>query len=81
MLSSCIMNRRTTVTAPEEALRTLEAEARLRSVPLNAVLLEAVLEKAQALRTQRRPRVGVARSVDGGSAAELTAEPIAHDVR
>lgn len=69
------------MTAPEEALRTLEAEAELRSVPLNALLLEAVLEKAQALRAQRRPRVGVGRSLDGRSAAELTAEPVADEVR
>jgi hypothetical protein len=82
MLTSRIMvNRRTTVTAPEETLRTLEAEAERRSVPLNALLLEAVVEKALALRSQRRPRVGVGRSVDGRSAAELTAEPVADEVR
>ena len=73
--------RRTTVTAPETTIRTLEAEARRRSVPLTAILLEAVQEKARALRAERRPHVGVARSVDGLSAAELTAEPVAEDVR
>lgn len=69
--------RRTTVTATRETLRTLEAEARRRGVPLTAVLREAVDEKAAALRAGRRPRVGVARSTDGRSAAEVTAEPVA----
>ena len=78
MLTSCIMNqRRTTVTADVDALATLEAEARRRSVSLSAVLAEAVDEKAQAIRAGRRPRLGVARSSDGRSAAELTAEPVA----
>lgn len=69
--------RRTTVSAPPETLRTLGAEARRRNVPLSALLREAVEEKAHALRTARRPRVAVARSTDGRSAAEVTAEPIA----
>lgn len=83
MLASCIMHflRRTTVSAPPAALRTLEAEARRRGVPLASLLREAVEEKARALRTARRPRVGVARSADGRSAAELTAEPVAEEPR
>lgn len=79
MLASCIMTqlRRTTVSAPTGTIRTLEAEAQRRNVSLAAILREAVEEKAQALRKARRPRVGVARSTDGRSAAEVTAEPIA----
>jgi hypothetical protein len=70
-------NRRTTVSAPGAAIQTLEAEARRRGVPLAAVLREAVEEKASALRAARRPRVGIGRSTDGRSAAEVTAEPVA----
>jgi hypothetical protein len=83
MLAYNIMThlRRTTVSAPPAVLRTLEAEAQRRSVPLAALLREAVEEKAHALRSGRRPRVGVARSTDGRSAAELTAEPVADEPR
>jgi len=73
--------RRTTVSAPQVALRTLEAEAQRRGVPLATLLREAVEEKAQALRARRRPRVGVARSTDGRSAAEVTAESGAEEPR
>ena len=73
--------RRTTVSAPQAAIRTLEAEAQRRSVPLATLLREAVEEKATALRAGRRPRVGVARSTDGRSAAEVTAEPVAEAPR
>jgi hypothetical protein len=78
MLASSIMTqlRRTTVSAPQATIRTLEAEAQRRQVPLAFLLREAVEEKAQALRTRRRPRVGVARSTDGRSAADVTAEPV-----
>jgi hypothetical protein len=69
--------RRTTVTADEASLDTLAAEARRRGVSLNALLAEAVAEKAQGIRAARRPRVGLGRSRDGRSAAELTAEPVA----
>jgi hypothetical protein len=77
MVESCIMMRRTTVSADGEALATLEAEARRRGASLSAVLAEAVEEKASALRRQRRPRVGLGRSTDGLSARETTAEPVA----
>lgn len=70
-------DRRTTVTATRETLATLEAEAQRRNVPLATVLREAVDEKAAAIREGRRPRVGIARSTDGRSAAEVTAEPVA----
>ena len=73
--------RRTTLSAPTSDIRTLEAEAQRRSVPLAALLREAVEEKATALRSGRRPRVGVARSTDGRSAAEVTAEPVAEESR
>jgi hypothetical protein len=71
------MLRRTTVTAPDDALDTLEAEARRRGVSLSTVLAEAVQDKAESIRAARRPRVGLGRSQDGRSAAELTAEPVA----
>lgn len=83
MVASSIMTqlRRTTVSAPQTTIRTLEAEAQRRQVPLATLLREAVEEKAQALRTRRRPRVGVARSSDGRSAADVTAEPVAEEPR
>lgn len=82
MLASCIMvTSRTTVTAPAADLDTLRAEARRRGVPLAAVLAEAVTEKASTLRDARRPRVGVARSHDDRSAAEVSAQPIARTPR
>jgi Ribbon-helix-helix protein, copG family len=77
MLASRITMRRTTVTADEAALATLAAEARRRGVSLSAVLAEAVADKAAAIRAARRPRVGLGRSRDGRSAADVTAEPIA----
>lgn len=83
MLASRIMTqlRRTTVSAPDATLRSLEAEAQRRRVPLAVLLREAVEEKARELRTRRRPRVGVARSTDGRSAVEVTAEPISEEPR
>jgi hypothetical protein len=69
--------RRTTVAAKRSSLDTLEAEARRRGVALTAVLAEAVDEKAAMLHASRRPRLGLGRSTDGLSAAELTAEPVA----
>jgi hypothetical protein len=71
------MMRRTTVAARRDALDTLESEARRRGVPLTAILAEAVEDKAASIRAARRPRVGLGRSTDGRSAAEVTAEPIA----
>lgn len=64
----------------EEALATLGFEAKRRNVPLAEVLREAIDEKVVALRTSRRPRVGVARSTDGRRASEVTAEPVAEPV-
>jgi hypothetical protein len=82
MLASRIMKyQRTTVAAPRDVLRTLQAEADRRGVSLAIVLREAVEEKAHALRTAHRPRVGVGRSTDGRGAAEVTAEPVAEDPR
>lgn len=85
MLESRIMNdgrmRRTTVTADRDDLDTLSVEAARREVSLTTLLAEAVAEKASAIRARRRPRFGVARSTDGRSAAEVTAEPIAEPPR
>ena len=72
------MNRRTTVSAPEEALDTLQAEAVRRGVSLTTLLSEAVSEKAASLRSERRPRLGVGASTDGRSAAAVAGEPVAH---
>jgi hypothetical protein len=69
--------RRTTVAARRSSLDTLQAEARRRGVSLTTVLAEAVDEKAAAVRDARRPRLGLGRSTDGLSAAQLTAEPVA----
>jgi Ribbon-helix-helix protein, copG family len=71
------MMRRTTVAADHEALETLKAEARRRGVSMTVLLGEAVEEKAASIRAARRPRVGLGRSTDGRSAAQLTAEPVA----
>lgn len=75
------MMRRTTVAADDDILATLQAEADRRGISLAVVLREAVHEKAMALRSARRPRVGYARSTDGASAAALTADPIAEAPR
>jgi len=47
-------------------------------VSLSTVMAEAIDEKAMKLHVSRRPRLGIARSTDGLSAAELTSEPVAH---
>lgn len=73
------MRTRTTVTADASDLDTLRAESERRGVSLNTVLAEAVTEKATAIR--RRPRIGVARSHDGRSAAEVGSEPVARPPR
>jgi hypothetical protein len=69
--------RRTTVTASRDSLDTLQAEARRRGVSLSVILAETIDEKAKALHASRRPRLGVARSTDGLSAADLTSSPVA----
>lgn len=71
------MNRRTTVSAPSDALDTLQAEAHRRGVSLTTILAEAVSEKAASLRSERRPRLGVGASSDGRSAAAVAGEPVA----
>lgn len=75
------MMQRTTVTADEADLETLRAEARRRGVSLSTVLAETVAEKARVLRRRRRPQVGVARSTDGRSAADVASTPIARPPR
>jgi hypothetical protein len=66
------------VAAKRSSLDTLQAEARRRGVTLTAVLAEAIDEKAKSLHTARRPRLGIARSTDGLTAAQVTANPVAH---
>lgn len=65
----------------EDALASLGFEAKRRSVPLAEVLREAIDEKVESLRATRRPRIGVASSSDGLSAADLTGDPVANDPR
>ena len=81
MIASCIMNRRTTVSADTEALATLEGEARRRGSSLSVVLAEAVEEKAISIKRAHRPRLGLGRSSDGRSAAETATEPVARPPR
>lgn len=69
--------RRTTIAARRSSLDTLEAEAHRRGVALTVVLAEAVDDKAASLRRARKPRLGIGRSRDGLSAAQVTAEPVA----
>lgn len=76
-----MVQRRTTVLVEEDALATLGFEAKRRSVPLAELLREAIDDKVITLRTARRPRVGVARSSDGRSAADMTGDPVAVDPR
>jgi len=71
--------RRITVSASEESVRTQETEASPRDVPGTAVVRDAVDQNAHAIRAAGRPQVGLARSIDGRAAAELTAEPIAEE--
>jgi predicted CopG family antitoxin len=75
------MNRRTTISADSEALETLEAEARRRGSSLSSVIAELVEEKAITIRRQRRPRLGIAHSTDGRTAAETATEPAARPLR
>jgi hypothetical protein len=70
--------RRTTVAASRSSLQTLEGEALRRGVSLSKVMAEAIDEKARTLNASRRPRLGIARSTDGRSAADLASEPVAH---
>jgi hypothetical protein len=75
------MNRRTTVSADSEDLATLENEARRRGSSLSSVLAEAIEEKAIAIKRAHRPRLGLGRSTDGVSAAQVATEPVARPPR
>lgn len=70
-------NRRTTVLLDEDTLAALGFEAKRRNVSVAELVREAVEAKVTGMRMGRRPRIGVARSTDGRTAAEVTAEPIA----
>jgi hypothetical protein len=71
------MNRRTTVNADSESLSVLEDEAKRRGDSLSTVLAEAVSEKATAIVSARRPRLGLGRSTDGSSAVRTATDPVA----
>lgn len=77
MQASRIMLRRTTLTADEDTLATLQAEADRRGTSLASILREAAQDKAAELRAARRPRVGYGRSTDGLRAADTTSDPVA----
>lgn len=66
------MVKRTTVSADEDDLATLEREAQRRGVSLAFVLREAVMEYAAELRAANAPRFGVARGP--GDLSEASAE-------
>ncbi|MGH2949373.1 MAG: hypothetical protein ACRDPC_24475 [Solirubrobacteraceae bacterium] len=66
--------RRTTLAAEADDLALLEGEARRRGVSLAYVLRETVAREAAALRAQRRPRFGVARSDEGTASASARDE-------
>lgn len=63
------MVKRTTVSADEDDLATLEREAQRRGVPLSRMLREAVMEYAAEIRSANRPRFGYA-SGDPGLSQE-----------
>jgi hypothetical protein len=69
--------RRVAFSASRDAVARLEAEAARRGVSIDELLAEAVEEKAAAIRASRHARVGLGRSRDGRSAAQLTASPVA----
>lgn len=69
-------SKRTTVTADRDDLDTLAAEAERRGVAFTDLAREAIADKAAEIRRRRRPSVGVARSDDGRSAAEVASEPV-----
>lgn len=74
--------RRATVAAPKRAMETLEGEAERRGISLSEILAEAVVEKAAAVRQQRRPRLGTGASAGRSrGAAELTVHPVADEPR
>lgn len=68
------MVKRTTLSADEDDLALLEAEARRREVSLALVLRELVAKEADALRRQRRPRFGIGRSGVGAAQASARDE-------
>jgi hypothetical protein len=70
--------RRITITADQRALETLRDEARRRGASLAILVREAVDEEVASMCAARRPRVALARSTDGRSAAAVTAEPPAY---
>ncbi|MDQ3973081.1 MAG: ribbon-helix-helix protein, CopG family [Actinomycetota bacterium] len=66
------MTARTTLSADEDDLETLRAEARRRGISLATLLREVVAREAANLRAQRRPRFGIGRS--GVGAARIASE-------
>ncbi|MDA1010416.1 MAG: ribbon-helix-helix domain-containing protein [Chloroflexi bacterium] len=68
------MVKRTTVSASEDDLATLEREAARRGVPLARMLREAVVEYAAGIRAANSPRFGVASGDPGLSEASAEDE-------
>lgn len=69
------------MTADQDDLRTLEAEARRQGVAVARLLREAVHEKAAEIRERRRPRVAIDSSSDGKAARQVAASPVARPPR
>jgi len=61
--------RRTTLSADDEDLAVLEAEARRRGTSLARVLREVVAREADEVRARHRPRFGVGHSASGAAQA------------
>ena len=68
------MKQRTTLTADADDLETLRSEARRLGISLNAVLQGVVSQKAEEIQRAKRPRVGLYRSGDAGSARRSVTE-------
>ncbi len=56
----CTMVKRTTVSADPDDLAVLEGEAKRRGVSLSHMLREAVAEYAAEVRSEKKPRFGIA---------------------
>lgn len=68
------MVKRTTVSANEDDLATLEREADRRGVPLARMLREAVMEYAAGIRAANSPRFGIGSGDPGLSEASVEDE-------
>jgi len=68
------MDRRTTLTADQDDLETLRAQARRRGVSLARLLREVIAEKAEQVRASQKPRLGIGCSDEGVGRASVEDE-------